>query len=130
LIVVDSSAVLEVLLRSQTGLEIEKRIFSPQETLYAPHLLDLEVAQVLRRYCASGEMDAERGREAVRDLADIPINRYPHDVFLPRIWELRPNMTAYDAAYVALAETLPAPLLTRDTRLASAPGHAAIIELI
>lgn len=121
---------LEVLLRSQTGLEIEKRIFSPQETLYAPHLLDLEVAQVLRRYCASGEMDAERGREAVRDLADIPINRYPHDVFLPRIWELRPNMTAYDAAYVALAETLPAPLLTRDTRLASAPGHAAIIELI
>jgi len=122
--------VLEVLLRSQTGLEIEKRIFSPQETLYAPHLLDLEVAQVLRRYCASGEMDAERGREAVRDLADIPINRYPHDVFLPRIWELRPNMTAYDAAYVALAETLPAPLLTRDTRLASAPGHAAIIELI
>jgi len=127
---VDSSAVLEVLLRSQTGLEIEKRIFSPQETLYAPHLLDLEVAQVLRRYCASGEMDAERGREALRDLADIPINRYPHDVFLPRIWELRPNMTAYDAAYVALAETLPAPLLTRDTRLASAPGHAAIIELI
>ncbi len=126
----DSSAVLEVLLRSQTGLEIEKRIFSPQETLYAPHLLDLEVAQVLRRYCASGEMDAERGREALRDLADIPINRYPHDVFLPRIWELRPNMTAYDAAYVALAETLPAPLLTRDTRLASAPGHAAIIELI
>jgi len=122
--------VLEVLLRSQTGLEIEKRIFSPQETLYAPHLLDLEVAQVLRRYCASGEMDAERGREALRDLADIPINRYPHDVFLPRIWELRPNMTAYDAAYVALAETLPAPLLTRDTRLASAPGHAAIIELI
>ncbi len=130
MIVVDSSAVLEVLLRSQTGLEIEKRIFSPQETLYAPHLLDLEVAQVLRRYCASGEMDAERGREALRDLADIPINRYPHDVFLPRIWELRPNMTAYDAAYVALAETLPAPLLTRDTRLASAPGHAAIIELI
>jgi len=122
--------VLEVLLRSQTGLEIEKRIFSPQETLYAPDLLDLEVAQVLRRYCASGEMDAERGREALRDLADIPINRYPHDVFLPRIWELRPNMTAYDAAYVALAETLPAPLLTRDTRLASAPGHAAIIELI
>jgi predicted nucleic acid-binding protein len=130
LIVVDSSAVLEVLLRSQTGLEIEKRIFSPQETLYAPHLLDLEVAQVLRRYCASGEMDAERGREALRDLTDIPINRYPHDVFLPRIWELRPNMTAYDAAYVALAEILPAPLLTRDTRLASAPGHAAIIELI
>lgn len=121
---------LEVLLRSQVGLEIESRIFSPQETLYAPHLLDLEVAQVLRRYCISGEMIPERGREALGDLADLPINRYPHDLFLPRIWELRHNMTAYDAVYVALAETLPAPLLTRDTRIASAPGHTAIIELI
>lgn len=126
----DSSALLEVLLRSETGLEIEKRIFSPQETLHAPHLLDLEVAQVMRRYCASGEMDPERGREALRDLTDIPINRYPHDILLPRIWELRSNMTAYDAAYIALAETLQAQLLTRDTRLASAPGHRATIQLI
>jgi predicted nucleic acid-binding protein len=122
--------VLEILLRSQIALEIENRIFSPEETLYAPHLLDLEVAQVLRRYCASGEMIPERGREALEDLANFPINRYPHDLFLPRIWELRDNMTAYDAVYVALAETLPAPILTRDRRLASAPGHTAIIELI
>jgi predicted nucleic acid-binding protein len=122
--------VIEVLLRSQAGLAIEERIFSPEETLHAPHLLDLEVAQVLRRYCVSGEMDPERGREALTDLTEIPINRYPHDVFLPRIWDLRANMTAYDAAYVALAEMLPAPLLTRDTRLASAPGHEAVIELI
>jgi len=127
-IVVDSSAVLEVLLRSQAGLAIEERIFSPQETLHAPHLLDLEVAQVLRRYCASGEMDPERGQEALTDLAEFPINRYPHDVFLSRIWALRANMTAYDACYVALAEMLPAPLLTRDARLASAPGHGAVIE--
>ena len=128
MIVVDSSAVLEVLLRSQAGLAIEERIFSPQETLHAPHLLDLEVAQVLRRYCASGEMDPERGQEALTDLAEFPINRYPHDVFLSRIWALRANMTAYDACYVALAEMLPAPLLTRDARLASAPGHGAVIE--
>ncbi len=130
MIVVDSSAILEVLLRSQAGLEIEKRIFSPHETLYAPHLLDLEVAQVLRRYCSSGEMESERGQEALEDLVDLPINRYPHNAFLPRIWELRHNMTAYDAVYIALAETLPAPLITRDTRLASAPGHTATIELI
>jgi len=130
LIVVDSSAILEVLLRSQAGLEIEKRIFSPHETLYAPHLLDLEVAQVLRRYCSFGDMGSERGREALEDLVDLPINRYPHHSFLPRIWELRHNMTAYDAVYIALAETLPAPLITRDTRLASAPGHTATIELI
>ena len=130
MIVIDSSAVLEVLLRSQTGLEVEKRIFSPRESLFAPHLLDLEVVQVLRRYCTSGEIDSERGKEAIEDLNDIPINRYPHDIFLHRVWELRHNMTAYDAAYVALAETLAAPLLTRDAHLASAPGHDAVIELI
>ena len=130
MIVLDASAVLEFLLRSQVGLEIEKRIFSPRETLFAPHLLDLDVSQVLRRYCNSGEMKVERGKEALEDLQDLPINRYPHDVFLPRIWELRYNMTAYDAVYVALAETLPAPLLTRDIHLASAPGHEALIELI
>ena len=112
------------------GLEIEKRILSPQETLFAPHLLDLEIAQVLRRYCASGEIDSERGQESIEDLKDLPIHRYPHEIFLHRIWELRHNMTAYDAVYVALAETLPAPLLTCDKRLASAPGHEAIIELI
>ena len=130
MIVIDSSAVLEVLLRSQAGLEIEKRIFSPRESLFAPHLLDLEVVQVLRRYCTSGEIDSERGKEAIEDLKDLPINHYQHDIFLHRIWELRHNMTSYDAAYVALAETLPAPLLTRDTHLASVPGHEAVIELI
>ena len=130
MIVLDASAVLEVLLRSRIGLKIEKRIFSPQETLFAPDLLDLEVAQVLRRYCASDEITSERGKEAIEDLKDLPINRYEHDFLLHRIWELRHNMTAYDAVYVALAETLPAPLLTRDAHLASAPGHEALIELI
>ena len=130
MIVLDASVVLEVLLRSQAGLKIEERIFSPSEILFAPHLLDLEVVQVLRRYCASGEIDSERGKEAIEDFKDLPINRYQHDIFLYRVWELRHNMTAYDAVYVALAETLPAPLLTRDAALASAPGHEAVIELI
>ena len=121
---------LEVLLRSQVGLEIEKRLFAPHESLCAPHLLDLEVTQVLRRYCAIGEIDSERGKEAIDDFKDLPIYRYQHEIFLHRVWELRHNMTAYDAVYVALAETLSAPLLTRDTHLASAPGHKALIELI
>src|SRR5439155_1478000 len=82
--------------------------------LHAPHLVDLEVAQVLRRYTASGEMDAQRGLQALEDLGDLPLVRYPHDLFLSRIWDLRDNLTAYDAAYVALAEALAAPLVTRD----------------
>ncbi|NIM96818.1 MAG: PIN domain-containing protein [Proteobacteria bacterium] len=130
MIVLDSSVVLEVLLRTRVASQIEERVLLPGETLHAPHILDLEVAQVLRRYAVSESMKPERGLEALADLADLPITRYPHDIFLPRIWELRHNMTAYDAAYVALAEALPALLLTRDARLASASGHEAAIGLI
>jgi predicted nucleic acid-binding protein len=129
MIVIDSSALLEVLLRSPRAPEIEKRIFAAHETLHAPHLLDLEVAQVLRRYTISGEMPHARGREAVIDLLNLPIARYPHDIFLDRIWELRNIMTAYDAAFVALAESLPAPLLTCDAKLAATTGHKAKITL-
>lgn len=130
MIVVDASAILEVLLVSRAAQSIENRIFSATETLHAPHLLDLEVTQVLRRYWASEQMTPERGYQALNDLADFPIIRYPHDLFLSRIWDLRHHVTAYDAAYVALAESLSAPLLTRDARLASASGHRASIELV
>ena len=130
MIVIDSSAVLEVLLRTQIAPHIEERIFSSRETLHAPHLIDVEVTQVLRRYCLSGVLTPEQGLEMVADLVDFPITRYPHDVFLPRIWELRHNITAYDAVYVALAEVLSAPLFTRDARLSSASGHKATIELL
>jgi predicted nucleic acid-binding protein len=83
----------------------------------------------LRRYAASGQVGAERGRLALLDLTDLPMHRYSHDFLLPRIWALRHNLTAYDATYVALAEALDAPLLTRDRHLAAAPGHQARIEL-
>src|SRR6266852_3474696 len=83
-----------------------------------------------QRYAAIGEIDQERGRAALADLADFPVHRYPHDFLLPRIWELRNNLTAYDAVYVALAEALEAPLLTRGRRLAAAMGHRATIELV
>jgi len=129
-IVVDTSAVLEVLLNTRASARIAERLFAPNETLHAPHLLDVEIAQVLPRYARAGELDAARGRQALDDLADLPLSRYPHDLFLRRIWELRSNVTAYDAAYLALAEALAAPLVTRDKRLASAPGHQARIVLV
>jgi predicted nucleic acid-binding protein len=129
-IVVDASALLESLLRTPAAKAVDDRLFAPRQTLHAPYLLDVEVAQVIRRYAANGDIDSERGRLLLGDLADFPLRRYPHDFLLPRIWDLRRNLTAYDAAYVALAEALDAPLLTRDRRLAAAAGHHAQIELI
>lgn len=130
MIVVDASALLEVLLRTPAADVVEDRLFAGGQTLHAPHLLDVEAAQVIRRYAANGEIDAERGRLALDDLADFPLRRYPHDFLLPRIWSLRNNLTAYDAVYVTLAEALDAPLLTRDRRLAASPGHQAEIILV
>ena len=130
MIVVDASAVLEALLRTAAAKAVEARLFAPRQTLHAPHLLDVEIAQVVRRYAACGEIDGARGRMALADLADFPLRRYPHDFLLPRIWDLRNNLTAYDATYVALAEALDAPLLTRDRRLAAATAHRAQIELV
>jgi predicted nucleic acid-binding protein len=130
MIVVDASALLDALLRTPAARAVEERLFEPSQTLHAPHLLDVEVAQVIRRYAANREIDAERGHTALGDLADFPLHRYPHDFLLPRVWDLRNNLTAYDAVYVALAEVLDAPLLTRDKRLANAPGHHARIELV
>lgn len=130
MIVVDASAVLEVLLQTPAASAIEAVLFAPRQTLHAPHLLDVEIAQVVRRYTAAGEIDAARGRSALADLVDLPLQRYPHDFLLPRIWDLRNNLSAYDATYVALAEALGASLLTRDRRLAAAAGHRARIEVI
>lgn len=130
MIVVDASAVLELLLGTAIAPRVTARLLDQAESLHAPHLLDIEVAQVLRRFAAAGELTATRGREALDDLDALPITRYPHDILLPRIWELRANLTAYDAAYVALAEALDAPLLTTDARLARAPGHRARVELM
>lgn len=130
MIVIDASAVLEVLLRTPAARDVEQILFKPRQTLHAPHLLDLEVAQVMRRYAANGEIGIERGRAALADLADLPLHRYPHDFLLSRIWALRNNLTAYDAAYVALAEVLDAPLLTRDRRLVAAAEQFARIEVV
>lgn len=130
MIVVDASAVLEVLLQTPAAPGVSRRIFLSGQTLHAPHLLDLEIAQVLRRYARSGDISPQRASEAIVDLADLALARYPHGVLLPRIWELRHNLTAYDAAYVALAEVLDAPLLTRDRALASAAPPSVRVEVV
>jgi predicted nucleic acid-binding protein len=128
-IVLDASAAVEWLLQTSTGLQIEKRIYSRNESLHSPHLLDVEVAHVLRRFVLVGRISARRGEEALRDLHALRITRYAHDVLLVRIWQHRQNLSAYDAAYVALAEDLGAPLITRDKRLSLASGHGARIEV-
>jgi predicted nucleic acid-binding protein len=129
MIVLDASAAVDWLLQTPAGQSIENRIYSRNETLHAPHLLDLEVTQVLRRLALQRVLSVHRANEAVRDLLDLRITRYPHLVLLPRIWQLRHNFSAYDAAYIALAEKLGSILVTRDARLASASGHAAAVEL-
>ena len=129
MIVLDASAVVDWLLLTPAGQRIEARVYSHRESLHAPHLLDLEVSQVLRRLTREGILSTLRAEEAMQDLLDMRITRYPHFVLLPRIWQHRHNLSAYDAAYVALAERLGAVLVTRDGRLASASGNSAKIEL-
>ena len=130
MIVLDASVVIDWLIRSSAAQCIESRIFSRNQSLHAPELLDLEVAQVLRRLVREDTLSTSRAETAIEDLLDMRVTRYPHSVLLPRIWQLRHNLSAYDAAYVVLAERLGATLLTRDARLASAPGHSATVEVM
>ena len=130
MIVVDASVIIEVLLLTPAAGRIGTRLFAPGETLHAPHLIDVEVAQALRRYSLGDKLDPARAQTALEDFAAFRMIRYPHTFFLSRIWQLRLNVTAYDAVYLALAERLKAPLLTRDAALTRSSGHRAQIELI
>jgi len=128
-IVLDASAAVDWLLQTPAGRQIDKRIYSRNESLHAPHLLDLEITQVLRRLVRESLISSQRAGQAMEDLLDMRVTRYPHVILLSRIWQLRHNLSAYDAAYVVLAEKLGAALISRDTRLASASGHVVKIEL-
>jgi predicted nucleic acid-binding protein len=129
-IVLDASAAVDWLIQTAAGRRIENRIYLRGESLHAPELLDLEVAQVMRRLVREGTVSAACAEAAIEDLLDLRITRYPHLVLLPRIWQLRHNLSAYDAAYVTLTEKLGATLLTRDAALANAAGHAAAVEVL
>lgn len=130
MIVVDASATLEFLLQTRLGARVEARLFRDGDAFHAPHLLDLEVAQGLRRLVRAGEVLADRAEEALADLSDLDLHRHAHLDFLGRVWELRSNLTAYDAVYIGLAEALDARLVTCDGPLGAAPGHAVRIEVI
>lgn len=119
--VIDASALVRVLADDGPGGDRARERLQ-RETLHAPELIDLEVVSVLRRLLAAGHVDERRAALALQDLTDLPLQRAPHRALLTRIWELRNNVTAYDAAYVALAEALGTTLLTADGRLAAAPG--------
>lgn len=130
MIVLDASAVVELVLGLEHADEVRDRIVDPELTLHAPGLLVVEVAQVVRRFSRLGHVSASRGTQALTALVDLGVETYPHEPLLPRIWQLRDTLTSYDAAYVALTEALDARLLTTDARLARAPGLRCPVDLV
>ena len=128
MLVLDTSAVLDVLTATEPAPGLAQRLARDGD-LHAPHLLDTEMLHALRGLTSRGELSEERGADARTDFAELALIRYPHWPLSDRVWELRHNLTAYDATFVALAEALDVPLVTCDARLAGAPSHSAEIEL-
>ena len=131
MIVVDASAALDGLLDAARHTQIATHLSGLSAPLAAPDLIDVEVMSVLRRWERAGEITTTRARQALDDLNALPIVRYPGRALLDRAWKLRHNVTAYDAQYVALAQILPAELLTTDVRMAdaAAKGRVAVVRL-
>jgi predicted nucleic acid-binding protein len=129
-IVVDASAVLEFLLQTSVGVRVEARLFRDEDELHAPHLVDVEVVQGLRRLVRMDQVSSGRADEAIADLTDLDLHRHPHVDLLRRAWRLRDNISAYDAMYVSLAEAIEATIVTCDSPLAKARGRRTRIEVI
>lgn len=110
-------------------IAVRERMDESNGGTHVPHVFEIEVLSALRRYALGNRLSQNRSDELLEDLKSMRVTRYPHTALLQRVWELRQNFTAYDAAYVALAETLDAPLVTMDARLARAPGIRAAVEV-
>ena len=129
--VLDASAVVEWLMGSERGDAVAAQMRGdPDGAFFAPDLLDVEVVQAFRRLARSGSVTDVRATGAVELLEALPVERRPAGILVPRMWALRENLSAYDAAYVALAEALDCPLLTCDARSADAPGHGAEVRVV
>lgn len=126
--VLDASGAVELLLNTAAGRRLATRLEDETEAIHVPHLIDVEIAQVLRRYVLRGVLDERAGALALRRWRQFDVERYPHEPFLDRVWRLRANVSAYDAVYVALAEALSTVLVTGDRRLAAAPGLTVAVE--
>lgn len=130
MIVLDASAVVELLLNTAAGQAVATRMAEPAIGVHVPHLVDVEVVQALRRLASLGELTAVEAETAIDDLRSLDLQRHAHEPLLGRVWALRQNLSAYDAVYVALAEVLETRVLTCDGRLARAPRLANRVELI
>jgi predicted nucleic acid-binding protein len=130
MLVVDASVLLEFLLETPLGRRSAERLLDRREEFHSPHLLDVEFVQVLRKLTRRGKLEASGAQQMLEVLQSLPLTRHSHIEYLRRIWELRESISAYDAAYVALAEGLDAPLLTCDARLSRSHGHRADIVLL
>ncbi|CAN5211754.1 type II toxin-antitoxin system ribonuclease VapC1 [soil metagenome] len=130
MIVVDASVIVASLLSTAGAGALARERLRLDPDLQVPHLLDVEVAAALRRRVRLGQTDLALATEALADLADLAALRWDHEPLLTRVWELRENVTAYDAVYVALAEALDAPLVTSDARLARAPGLGCQVQVL
>lgn len=129
MIVVDASVLAPALVdEGPAGARSRERLNG--ERLAAPELIDLELTSVLRNLTRARKLTVQRARDALEDLGDLPLERARHRHLVPRCWELRENLTAYDAAYVALAELLSVPLITADRRLARAPRLRCDVEVL
>jgi predicted nucleic acid-binding protein len=129
MIVVDASVIVTGLADDgPDGDRVRERLRA--ERLAAPHLIDLEVTSAWRRLVSAGQLDERRALLALGDFGALRLERAPHGPLLDRCWQLRQNLTVYDAAYVALAELMDISLLTGDAKLAAAPGIRCDIEVV
>ena len=127
MIVLDASVVVELLMNGRLADALRRDLAGYTDAFLVPHLLDVEVVSALRKLSASQRVDSHRSEQVLSQFKALPAERYAHAPLLTRMWELRHNFSAYDAAYIALAELTDSVLYTSDEKLAK--GHRARVKM-